>query len=118
MLLFLGAGASAPFGIPTMPGFIDLLDSKIGSYPIYRDIKLAYKNDYDLEVLMTILEDLSKPQEEIMESISPQTAQRLERINARFSTRTIAGTGHFLTMEKPEICARAILEFVGRKGTD
>ena len=41
-----------------------------------------------------------------------ESVRRLEQINANVSTRTIPGTGHFLTMEKPETCARAIIEYL------
>jgi pimeloyl-ACP methyl ester carboxylesterase len=46
------------------------------------------------------------------EAIGVESARRLERINAHFHTRTVAGTGHFLTMEKPERCAKEILDFI------
>lgn len=45
-------------------------------------------------------------------SLSIESARRLEKINARFHTCTIAGTGHFLTMEKPQVCAEAIRDFI------
>ncbi|HHP7234729.1 MAG TPA: alpha/beta fold hydrolase [Desulfobacterales bacterium] len=46
------------------------------------------------------------------DAIGVESARRLERINAHFQTRTVAGTGHFLTMEKPERCAAEILDFI------
>jgi len=60
MLLFLGAGASSPFGIPTMSGFIKLFDKEVGDSPLYQAIKVAFEKECDLEVLMTVVEDLSK----------------------------------------------------------
>jgi pimeloyl-ACP methyl ester carboxylesterase len=41
-------------------------------------------------------------------------ADRLKRLVADCEVATIAGTGHFPTMEKPEECAEAIKEFVER----
>jgi len=70
MLIFLGASASAPLGITTMPGFINFLDKTIGKYQIYNDIKSSFGRDLDLEILMAELEDLSKPQDEFIDSIS------------------------------------------------
>jgi pimeloyl-ACP methyl ester carboxylesterase len=48
------------------------------------------------------------------DTIAEKTALRLEQINPNFSTHTIPGTGHFLTMEKPQDCARQILDYIGR----
>lgn len=77
MLLFLGAGASSPFGIPTMSGFIKLFDKEVGDSPLYQAIKVAFEKECDLEVLMTVVEDLSKSQSEFFRAISPQTAHFL-----------------------------------------
>ena len=74
MLLFLGAGASKPFGIPTMQDFLKIFDKKIGDSPIYQALKLSFKTDCDLEVLMTVIEDLTKSSEEFFRTISPQTS--------------------------------------------
>ena len=74
MLLFLGAGASNPFGIPIMRDFLKLFDQDVGSFPLYGAIKGTYEKECDLEVLMTVIEDLTKPQGEFFRSISPQTA--------------------------------------------
>jgi pimeloyl-ACP methyl ester carboxylesterase len=41
-----------------------------------------------------------------------ESARRLARINSHCHTTTVPGTGHFLPMEKPEACARAILDFI------
>jgi hypothetical protein len=74
MLLFLGAGASSPFGIPTMSGFLKFFDQKIVDSQLYQTIKTAFGNECDLEILMTVAEDLSKSRQELFRDISPQTA--------------------------------------------
>jgi hypothetical protein len=74
MLLFLGAGASAPFGVPTMLGFVKALDKEVGDSLLYKDLKVALGEDCDLEALMTVIEDLSKSSQELFRAISPQTA--------------------------------------------
>lgn len=75
MLLFLGAGASASFGIPDTKGFLSDFEKEIGEDQIYKMLKANIQNDqFDAEVLMTILNDLSKTQEELMGSIAPHTA--------------------------------------------
>jgi hypothetical protein len=60
MLLFLCAGASSPFGVPTMSGFLKLFDEEFGDSELYKETKMVFGNDCDLEVLMTVFEDLSK----------------------------------------------------------
>lgn len=80
MLLFLGAGASINFGIPDTKGFIAIFeeDDSICSSAIYKKIKENIANEsFDTEILMTILDDLSKPQEELLDSISPHTSKLL-----------------------------------------
>lgn len=42
-------------------------------------------------------------------------AERLKRVAADCDVATIAGTGHFPTMEKPEECAEAITEYLLRR---
>jgi len=74
MLLFLGAGASKPFGIPSMSGFLTLFDQEIASSSLYKAIRSVYKKDCDLEVIMTIVEDLTKPSGDFFRTISPQTS--------------------------------------------
>jgi pimeloyl-ACP methyl ester carboxylesterase len=44
-----------------------------------------------------------------------EAADRLQRTAPDVEVVTIAGTGHFPTMERPVECARAILEFVRRR---
>ncbi len=78
MIVFLGAGASRPFGIPTMPEFIDIFDQEMGKNKLYDEIRKSFDTEtFDLEVLMTILEDLSKDREELFRIISPQTSRFL-----------------------------------------
>jgi pimeloyl-ACP methyl ester carboxylesterase len=48
------------------------------------------------------------------DTLPAESARRLARIDPHFHTRTVPGTGHFLTMEKPEACAGIILDYVGR----
>jgi hypothetical protein len=74
VLLFLGAGASMPFGVPTMLDFVKLFDKEVGDYPLYRELKVVFRENCDLEVLMTVIEDLSKSPQEFFRAISPQTA--------------------------------------------
>lgn len=57
-----------------MSGFLELLDKEIGHSPLYKEIKTPFGDDCDLEVLMTVIEDLSKPVEEFFGALSPQTA--------------------------------------------
>lgn len=73
MLLFLGAGASCPFGIPTMSGFLKLFDEEMRDSLLYKDIRKTFGEDCDLEVIMTVTEDLSKPSHEFFRALSPQT---------------------------------------------
>lgn len=81
MIIFLGAGASRTFGIPTMPEFVDIFDKEIGDYWLYKEVKNSFdKESFDLEVLMTVLEDLSKDKKELFSRISPQTSTFLWRI--------------------------------------
>lgn len=42
-------------------------------------------------------------------------AGRLKRLAADCEVATLPGTGHFPTMEKPQACAQAIREFLGRR---
>jgi hypothetical protein len=74
MLLFLGAGASVPLGVPTMSGFVKLLDKEVGDSPLYKELKVVFMENCDLEALMTVIEDLSKSSQELSRTISPQTA--------------------------------------------
>jgi len=46
------------------------------------------------------------------DTLSLEATRRLERINARVQTTTVPGTGHFLTMEKPQACAQEILDYL------
>lgn len=75
VILFLGAGASRPFGIPTMPEFIEIFDKAMKKNRLYNELKNGFgKESFDLEVLMTILEDMSKDTKELFRTISPQTS--------------------------------------------
>lgn len=68
MIIFLGAGVSKPFGIPTMQEFVDEFEKEIetnGSKEekrLYSNIKRILKEYYgavDLELVLTLLNDLT-----------------------------------------------------------
>ena len=52
---------------------------------------------------------------ELSEVFTAQAAERLKRQAADGEVVTIAGTGHFPTMEKPEECATEVREFLRRR---
>lgn len=75
MLLFLGAGASKAFGIPDTRDFVMEFEKVIGKNDIYKKLKKGILSDvFDMEVLMTVLNDLSKPIDELKASIAPHTS--------------------------------------------
>lgn len=58
-----------------MPEFIDIFDREMGNSALYKNIRNSFdRESFDLEVLMTILEDLSKDENELFRTISPQTS--------------------------------------------
>ena len=57
-----------------MSGFLSIFDKEVGDSPLYKAIKTAFKTNCDLEVLMTVIEDLSKSSGEFFRTISPQTS--------------------------------------------
>jgi len=76
MLLFLGAGSSKAFGIPDTRGFIAEFEAVIGENEIYTKIKKTIPKEFlDMETLMTILDDLSKTEDELLNSIAPHTTR-------------------------------------------
>lgn len=78
MIVFLGAGASRTFGIPTTKEFIDLFEKEAGQSELYNDVKTGIGEDlFDLESLMSVLDDLSKPEPELLRDISPYTSRFL-----------------------------------------
>jgi hypothetical protein len=78
MIVFLGAGASRAFEIPTTKEFIALFEKEAGGSDLYNDIKTSISADlFDLESLMTVLDDLSKPEQELLKVISPYTSRFL-----------------------------------------
>jgi hypothetical protein len=78
MLLLLGAGASKSFGIPDTKGFVLELEQRIGSRRIYQMLKNSLPEGFmDMEVLMTVFNDLSKDKEELLEKMAPHTAHFL-----------------------------------------
>ncbi len=93
MLLFLGAGASRAFGIPTMPEFIDIIDVEFTGSDLYQTVRTGLNSNLDLEALMTVLDDLSKSKEEILETITPHTFQVLRSMSRDDSDRHIKDSG-------------------------
>ena len=79
MILFLGAGASKIFGIPDTKGFIELFEGEIGKSELFQKVKSAFVDrladgQFDIEKLLTILNDLSKSRDELMKTMAPHTA--------------------------------------------
>jgi hypothetical protein len=74
ILLFLGSGASVPFGLPTMKKLVDMFQDYLSSqsfsyeeYPlmksIFSNIKEVISDTYgyaDLESVFTVIESLSR----------------------------------------------------------
>ena len=79
MLLYVGAGLSTYFEIPDMRGFINLFDTdnEIGGAELYSDIRSYMDGSPNLEVLMTILSDLSKSPDDFWQTVAPHTSQFL-----------------------------------------
>ena len=78
MIIFLGAGASRAFEVPTTKEFIGLVEKEIGENELYKDVKASIKEDlFDLESLMSVLDDLSRPEETLLEVMSPYTSRFL-----------------------------------------
>jgi hypothetical protein len=78
MIIFLGAGASRAFEIPTTRQFIKLFEQEIGENELYKDVKATIREDlFDLESLMSVLSDLSRPEEQLLEYLSPYTSRFL-----------------------------------------
>lgn len=113
MIIFLGAGASRPFGIPTMPEFIGIFDKVMGKNRLYNEIKNSFeKESFDLEVLMTILEDLSKDKKELWRAISPQTSEFLFRKAKEKGFHYAETLGKTYTAEK---CLSELKEIIRRE---
>lgn len=106
MIIFLGAGISKLFGIPDMKGFFEIFDREpqITQFKIYQEIKNSFADDVDLEVLMTILEDLSKERSAILKNISPQTTD--------FLFKNIKHGEHYLDDKEVKIQSTALKENV------
>ncbi len=66
MIVLLGAGASRTFEIPTTKEFISLFEKEIGKNELYGDIKSTIDEAlFDLERMMTVLDDLTKSEDEL-----------------------------------------------------
>lgn len=81
MILFLGAGASRAFEIPTTKEFITVFEEEIKNEDsmedFYNKIKIKYTEEFDLEILLTVLDDLRKDEINLLRTISPYTTQLL-----------------------------------------
>lgn len=78
MIVFLGAGASRALEIPTTREFISLFETEVGGSQLYQDVRTSMVEElFDLESLMTVLDDLSRPEEEFLRDISPHTSRFL-----------------------------------------
>lgn len=122
MIIFLGAGASRVFGIPTTLEFMDLFENEIGEgNKLYNDIKSNMNSkNFDLEVLMTILDDLSKEKGELLRIISPHTSAFLLRLSEEKRSTYIESKGlkaeiHELFCRLKEVIRRECLKAVRDK---
>lgn len=107
MFLFLGAGASRVFGIPTTLEFIDLFQREIGENNLFKTIKNNFGPDFfDLEVLMTILDDLTRG-EEFFQRVSPQTSKFLFKISRKKAI-------HYITNKKAKTNAKELFSRLKR----
>jgi len=83
MIIFLGAGASSPFEIPVTRDFaIEIVETInrdntviVNNKNFLNELKDFFADRFDLEVLLTVLDDLSR--ENLLEIISPVTTQFL-----------------------------------------
>jgi len=80
MIIFLGAGASKPFEIPITRDFVIKAIDALTLDTEYKDcvefltdIKNSFDSNFDLEIFLTLLDDLSK--EDVLEVISPMTTR-------------------------------------------
>ena len=53
---------------------------------------------------------------EMSETFRAGPAEQLKSVVSDYELITIEGTGHFLPMERPEACARAIVGYLSRRG--
>jgi hypothetical protein len=107
MLLFLGAGASKSFDIPDTKGFISDFEKAIGENKIYSKLKKSIPDEmFDTEVLMTILDDLSKPKEELLNSIAPHTT--------RFLLQQESEKGYWIENEELKVFCHDLLREIKR----
>ena len=74
-VLFLGAGASTPFGIPTMKGMVTEFEHELEEAPekqLYDVIrtKLVNYKYFDLESLMTVLQNILEPEQVVTDILN------------------------------------------------
>jgi len=89
MIVLLGAGASAAFGIPTTRPFVSTVKERLNAMRTFMDGRAGEKDklfdiieqgmadfplNFDLEVLMTVLSDLSMGKDDLLRAMSPYTA--------------------------------------------
>ena len=112
MIIFIGAGVSKLFGIPDMQGFIDLFekDPSISETELYQNIKKTSTPTFDLENLMTILDDLSRKEDDLLSRISPQTTN--------FLFKNIEFIDHYIKTEKVKTEAKILLEKIKKNIMD
>jgi len=60
-----------------MLDFVRIFDKEFGDSKIYAELSSVFDGTFDLETVMTVLEDLSRSVETLYETISPQTARFL-----------------------------------------
>jgi len=82
MIVFLGAGASKPFGIPVTRDFATEAVNTLSRNPEYKDyskflheLKEPFGDEFDLEILLTLLDDLSREKHLLLDLISPTTTK-------------------------------------------
>jgi hypothetical protein len=93
-LVFLGAGASKVFGVPTMREFVEAIDARVGTAGgpphllfsrLITDLKSLYGESSDLEKVLDIVHDRSigRTSVDIFKELSPDAADRLRYLIER-----------------------------------
>jgi hypothetical protein len=93
VLLFLGAGASKPFGVPTMREFVEHIGKEINEKQpdlaapfedIQKSLGQVYGDSLDLERLLDVVHDLAtgRPSLDVFREFAPNAAIRISRLFA------------------------------------